>query len=118
MAVLFPLALLLVLTIVQAGVLWHARNVLSEAAQTGVNVGRVAGGTSADAEAAALSFLNRAGDDAVSAPSVSASRAAEIITVTASGTAHRLLPVPGIEFRLRIGASAPVEYFSVPGSDP
>lgn len=113
---LFPVALILLLTIVQAGLLWHARNVLSEAAQAGVNAGRVLHGSDAGAEDASMSFLRRAGASVITAPDVSATRDADTVTVTATGTAQKLLPLPGVEFRISVGASAPVEAFSTPGS--
>lgn len=118
MAVLFPIALTLLLTIVQAGLLWHAHNVLSEAAQAGVSAGRVLHGSGADAERAALSFLHRAGASVVTEPDASATRDADTVTVTTVGTAHKLLPVPGLEWRMSVGASAPVEAFTTPGNAP
>ncbi|GAA5121445.1 hypothetical protein GCM10025762_42100 [Haloechinothrix salitolerans] len=118
MAVVFPVALAVVLGIVQGGLLWDARNALLEAAQAGVTAGRVVHGTSADAEEAALSYLNRAASDDVTAPGVSAHRGVDTIMVTTTGTAQKLLPIPGIELRIRVGSSAPVERFSIAGSSP
>ncbi len=109
MAILFPLALLLILAIVQAGMLWHAHNVLAESAQAGVNAGRVLYATPADAHAAASSFLNRAGRNVITAPAVRVNRGAERVLVTVTGTAPRVLPLPGVTLRLTAGAAAPVE---------
>lgn len=109
MAILFPLALLLILAIVQAGMLWHAHNVLASSAQAGVNAGRVLHATPADAHTAARSFVDRAGRDLITAPAVRVDRGAERVSVTVSGTAPRVLPLPGVTFRLTAGAAAPVE---------
>lgn len=114
MAILFPLALLLILAIVQAGLAWHARNVLAEAAQAGVDAGRVLHAAGDDAHAAATSFVNRAGARVVSAPSVSAHVGPDTVSVTVTGTAQKVLPIPGVEFRLTLGASAPAERWTGP----
>lgn len=116
MAILYPLALLLILLIVQAGMLWHAHNVLAESAQAGANAGRVLGATRDDARAAATGFVSRAGRDLLDTPSVRVDRGAERVSVTVTGTAQRVLPIPGLTFRLSAGSTAPVERWT--GSPP
>lgn len=119
MAILFPLALLLILVIVQAGLLWHARNVLAESAQAGVSAGRVLHATTSDAQSAATSFVTRAGNGVITSPAVSARVGTDTVTVTVTGTAQRVLPLPGVEFRISMGATAPVErWTAIPGSQP
>ncbi|PXY25421.1 TadE/TadG family type IV pilus assembly protein [Prauserella muralis] len=118
LAILFPLALLLILTIVQAGLLWHARNVLSGAAQSGVDTGRVLGAGTADAQDAALSFARRAGAGVVDDPAAAAVVSAETVQVSVSGTAQKVLPIPGVQFRFSMRATAAKERFTVPGSAP
>jgi hypothetical protein len=115
-AILYPLALLLILLIVQAGLLWHAHNVLAESAQAGVNAGRVLGATGDEARAAATGFVSRSGRDVIVAPAVRVDRGTERVSVTVSGTAQRVLPIPGLTFRLSAGAAAPTERWT--GSPP
>ncbi len=109
MAILFPSALLLILAIVQAGMAWHAHNVLAESAHAGVSAGRVLHASTADAHAAALGFVRRAGTNVVTAPTVRVERTGERVSVTVSGVAPRVLPLPGLTLRLSAGATAPVE---------
>lgn len=114
MAILFPVALLLILAIVQAGLAWHAHNVLAESAHAGVSAGRVLHARTADAHAAALEFVDRAGNGVVTAPAVHVERTAERISVSVTGTAPRVVPLPGLTLRLSAGASAPVERWTTP----
>lgn len=118
LAVLFPIAIVLILGGVQAGLYWDARNVLAAAAQAGANTGRVLHATTDDATSAATSFVTRSGTRRISHPAVSAERTADTVTVTVTGTAQKIIPIPGIEFRISMGATAPVERWTAPGRQP
>jgi len=118
MAVLFPVLLILLMTIVQAGMWWHARNLALAAAQAGVQVARTTTGTAQSAEAAAVSYLARAGGSATTETAVHASVSVETARVEVSATAPRVLPVPGLEIRVDQAAEARREVFTTPGGPP
>lgn len=117
-AILFTLALLLVLSIVQAGLWWHARDLVSTAAQEGADAARTLIGTTADGQDAATSFLRRAGDGMLSEPVVRATGDTARVQVNVSGTALQVLPIPGLDMRVAATAHAAKERFTMPGGAP
>ncbi|MBA0127275.1 pilus assembly protein [Haloechinothrix sp. YIM 98757] len=117
LAILMPVALLLILSVVQAGLAWHTRTVLAEAAQSGVAAGRVHASTASQTQHAALSFIHRAGTGLITRPAADADIETTTIEVTVTGTAPRVLPVPGLDLRLTQGARAPRERFTTPQRD-
>ncbi|WP_409493948.1 TadE family protein [Amycolatopsis sp. cmx-11-12] len=112
MAVLFPLVLLLIIAAVQGGLWWHAHSVASQAAQVGVDAGRPVGATQSTATAAARSFADRAGRGVLTTPEVHATMTADIVQVAVSGTAVRLLPIPGLDIEVEVVAQAVKERFT------
>jgi Flp pilus assembly protein TadG len=118
MAILFPVLLILLMTIVQAGMWWHARNLALAAAEAGVQVARTTTGTSQSAQSAAVSYLERAGGSATTDATVQAEVTAELARVQVSATASRVLPVPGLEMRVSQTAQARREAFTTPGGSP
>ncbi|GAB3671491.1 TadE/TadG family type IV pilus assembly protein [Saccharopolyspora sp. ID03-671] len=116
LAVLAPMVLLVLLTVVQAGLWWHTRTVCSAAAQHGVQVARTLHGTTADAQSAAASFLAE-GSGLVTQPLVSAQVTGTRVTVRVTGKAPRLLPVPGLGTVTQV-AEASKERFTTPGDAP
>ena len=114
LAVLFPVALVLVLSIVQGGLWWHAHAIAAQAAQTGVDAGRPVSATSGTAEQAARAFTDRAGHGVLTTPEVDATGTGESVRVTVSGATTRLLPIPGLEIRVIATAQAAKERFTVP----
>lgn len=114
LAVLFPLVLLLILTLVQGGLWWHAHSVAAQAAQAGVDAGRPVGATQPAAAAAARSFADRAGRGVLTAPEVRATMTADTVQVAVSGTTVRLLPIPGLDFEVEVTARAVKERFTTP----
>ncbi|GAA5119793.1 TadE family protein [Haloechinothrix salitolerans] len=114
LAVLFPVVLLLILSAVQGGLWWHAHAVASQAAQAGVDAGRPVGATNTTATQVAHSFATRAGSGVLTAPEVQAAVTAENVQVTVSGTAPRLLPIPGLDIEVSATARAVKERFTVP----
>jgi len=115
MAVLFPVLLVLLMTIVQAGMWWHARNLALAAAQAGAQVARTTTGTADAARSAAASYLERAGGSATTDPTVQTSVTAETARVQVSATAPRVLPLPGLVIRVEQVAEARREVFTTPG---
>ncbi|PKW18762.1 TadE/TadG family type IV pilus assembly protein [Saccharopolyspora spinosa] len=116
LAVLAPLALLLLVTVLQAGLWWHTRTLCLAAAQQGVQAARTVTGTADDAQNAATAFLARAAT-VVDAPVVTAEIGDRAVTVRVAATAPRLLPIPGLD-RIEQEARAAKERFTTPGSTP
>jgi hypothetical protein len=87
-----PVLLLLVLMVFQVALWWHAKQVADAAAREAVEAAQVADGTRADAEAAAWTFLRRAGN--LAAPAVAVERGAAAVAVEVTGSAPRLVPGP------------------------
>lgn len=113
-AVLFPVVLVVVLSIVQGGLWWHAHAIAAQAAQTGADAGRPVGATTRSAEQAARAFTDRAGHGVLTTPDVHATVTGEDVRVTVSGTTTRLLPIPGLDIRAEATAQARKEHFTVP----
>lgn len=111
--ILAPLMLALVFGAVQAGMMYHARNVASSSAQFGYEAARVQDGTAADGEAAAAGFMADAAPDNVKVHSVSADRSAESATVRVQASYPQIvpfLPLPEID----VHAGGPVERVTQP----
>lgn len=115
LALLFPLVMLFIFGVIQAAMLFHARNVALAAAQVGVREARVEVSTADAGREAASEFLADAGNDVVEGARVSATRDAEEATVTVTGRSISVIPgLPG--FEISQSASAPVERFTGPGA--
>ncbi|NKQ51989.1 pilus assembly protein TadE [Amycolatopsis sp. K13G38] len=114
LAVLFPIVLLLILSAVQGGVWWYAHAVVAQAAQAGVDAGRPVRATTTTATEAARSFTTRAGSGVLTAVEVQAAVTVETVEVTVSGTAPRVLPIPGLDIRVEASAQASKERWTTP----
>ncbi|WP_335988488.1 TadE/TadG family type IV pilus assembly protein [Glycomyces sp. MUSA5-2] len=88
-----PLLLLLVLAIIQAGIIWHARHMAQAAAGEAMEAARVALASGGDGAAAATASLGRNASGVLEDPSVSVDRGAETITVTVTGTPTQIIPL-------------------------
>lgn len=95
LVVVFPVVLLLMFGIVQAGLHYHARNVAQAAASEGVIAGTILGATREGAQSAAQQFIDTAGDGMFVDTEVQVARTATTVTVTVTG--HSLNLVPGLE---------------------
>lgn len=109
LVVIFPVVLLLLLGGVQATVWYHARSVALSAAQEGARAASVQEATAGDGQAAADSFLARAGGTGtLPGAGVEARRDATAAVVTVTGRSHSLVPLlSGIP--ISQSASMPVE---------
>lgn len=110
LAVLFPVALVMLLAIVQAGLWWHAHTICRYAAIQAVQTVRTTTGTPGDAQAAAWDVLGRTGT-AASTPTVTVAGGPVQVSATVSATPLRLIPLPGAAFRASYTATAPRERF-------
>ena len=117
-AILGPVLLLAIFSIVQAGMWFYARNLALAAAQEGVTSARTytaaASGPALGAGAArARSFITRQAGDSLLSPVVAATGSATQVRVVVTG--RSLWVLPGIAgFTVRQVATGPVERFTVP----
>ena len=116
-AVLIGLALVLLVSVVQAGLWWHTRTLCLHAAATGLQAARTLHAAPGAGEQAATAFLHRA-PNAATDPTAVVSASPTEVTVQVSATAPRLLPIPGLRWRLTESASAARERFTTPGATP
>ena len=115
-AILAPALLLLVFSIVQGGLWFHARNLAQAAAQEGAAAGAAYNATTAAAVARARSFLTEHAGDSLTGTSVTAAgTTTAFVRIEVSGRALSVLPgVPGIE--VTATAVGPVERFTTDGA--
>lgn len=110
--ILFPIVLLLVMTTIQAGVYYHARNTAQNAANGAVMVGAGTGGTTTAAQNEARDRLDRAGGSSLlTGSTVTATRTTTDMTVTVKGEAVTFVPgLPPLTVSSTV--TAPVEQFT------
>jgi len=108
----FPAFLLTVLLVVQAALVWHARNIAEAAAQEGLRDARLYDGSSAAGQARTRSFLAQTAGDLFTVTTVVVERDNEQARVEVRGRALSLLP--GVTPRVDAAAAGPVERF-IPG---
>ena len=107
--VVFPVALLLALLLVQ-GALWYLGwSVAQAAAQEGARAAAVVGGTSAEGQRVAADALAQLAGPLIGSPHVGADRLVGRAVVTVTGTAESI--VPGWSLTVTATAADPVERF-------
>lgn len=104
-----PVLLLLVMTVFQFGLWYHAQHVATAAAEEGARAARAEQGTATAGRTRAEAFLDQAGPTIVQDRTVDASRTADTVTVTVHGTAVAV--IPGLHLSIRATATSPVERF-------
>ena len=92
LAVTFPVVLLLVMTLLQAALWFHARSIALGAAQEGAREGRVQPASTARAETAAEGFLDQTASDLLTGRTVTVAGSPTSIEVTVTGTSISLFP--------------------------
>lgn len=108
LTVLFPALLALLFIVVQAGLHYYARSVALAAAQEGARAAAAQTATAAAGQDAASAFVARAGAELLGGAQVSATRTADTVTVSVTGTSLSL--VPGYAgFPITQQVTAPVE---------
>ncbi len=96
LAVVFPVVLLLVMTLIQAALWFYARSVALGAAQEGAREGRVQPASTDRARSAAEGFLDQTAEDLLTAPAVTVTGSPATIEVTVTATSISLFPgLPG-----------------------
>ncbi|MDX2765243.1 TadE/TadG family type IV pilus assembly protein [Streptomyces europaeiscabiei] len=111
-AVLAVVVLMLVFTIIQVGLFYHARKVAQSAARQGVDTGRQFGSSPGDGVAQAQEFLTKFGGSVRGASVSSAGSTAEEIHITVTG--HVATLVPGLELTVSQDAHGPIERWTNP----
>ncbi len=111
LAVVFPAVLALLLLVVQAGLLAHARSVARAAAAEGLRTARVYDGTAAEGRQRAERFLTEVGDGLLVDTRVRSTRSATDARVEVTGRSLSLLP--GVHPTVSVSATGPVEIFRV-----
>ena len=104
--VLVPLMVLLLMVVVQFGVYFHTRAVVTTAARQGADNARTFDGTTEAGDAATTQFLDQSAG-ALRDRTISVERTATEVTVTVTGEVTSLIPFA--VFPLTITVSAPVE---------
>jgi Flp pilus assembly protein TadG len=107
-----PVLILLIFTILQFGLWYHASSVVRSAAQEGVRVSRVAGGTEQAARMTAESFIDQSAGLLVQSPVVEATRSQDVTSVRIHGITVGI--VPGLRLGVTGFASSPTEVFRSP----
>ncbi|MFI6658183.1 TadE/TadG family type IV pilus assembly protein [Streptomyces sp. NPDC050523] len=111
-AVLAVVVLMLVFTIIQVGLFYHARKVAQSAARQGVDTGRQFGASPGDGVAQAQAFLDKFGGSVRGAAVSSAGSTAQEIHITVTG--HVATLVPGLELAVTQDAHGPIERWTNP----
>ncbi|WP_063766917.1 TadE/TadG family type IV pilus assembly protein [Streptomyces sp. NRRL S-813] len=111
-AVLAVVVLMLVFTIIQVGLYYHARKVAQSAARQGVDTGRQFGSSPGDGVAQAQEFLAKFGNSVRGASVSSAGSTAEELHITVTG--HVATLVPGLELTVTQDAHGPIERWTNP----
>ena len=104
-----PVLLLLVMTVLQFGLWYHAQHVATAAAEEGARTARAERGTAAAGEARAEAFLEQTGRTIIQDRTVTAARSTDTATVTVHGTAVAV--IPGLRLAVNASATSPVERF-------
>lgn len=92
LAVLFPVVLLLIMTLIQAALWFYSRSIALGAAQEGAREGRVQPASTGRAQAAAEDFLDQTAEGLLTGSEVSVAAAPDSIEVTVTGTSISLFP--------------------------
>jgi Flp pilus assembly protein TadG len=111
LVLLTPALILFVFTIVQVALWFHAKQVVTAAAQEGARVARqeTATATGANGRTAALAYVTKVGGQSVVSPTAVVDRTALSVTVTVRGNSAHI--VPGLTLSVSGTSHAAVERF-------
>lgn len=104
-----PIAMLLILAVVQAALVFHAQAIVDAAAQDGALAGQGELGTEASARTAALSVIGTRAGNLLSDTAVSVDRSPHGLSVAVSATVKSL--IPGYTLTVSSSAVGPREVF-------
>jgi Flp pilus assembly protein TadG len=106
-----PLLMLLILLVIQYAIWADATHVAQAGAEEALAAARVQGGSAAAGQQRASQILAQTGNGVLPAKRVAVARTATSATVQVTGTAERVLPLPGIPLTIRVTVTGPVERF-------
>jgi len=107
MAILYPVVLLVILSMFQISLYWHTANAVGVAAEEGVNAGQVGGGDTDEARAAAQRVLDAS--TRLDSPDIRADIDGDVLTVSVAADAPRLVGLG--RWRVRSTAQGRLEEF-------
>jgi hypothetical protein len=110
-----PVALLLFVAAIQAGLWYQARAMCQAAAVTGVQAGKAFNAPPGTGSAAASAYLKVTADNTVSDTQVSEQLSASAVTVSCTGAALTVVPLPGLT-TVAQSSTAQRERFTTPGT--
>lgn len=115
LVVIFPVVLIIIFSVVQGALYYHARNVALSAAQEGARTARAEQGTATAGAQQARSFVSDAGgNNILTHLKVTPSRSATEASITVTGRSLSVLPgLPGLPVSQT--ATQPVERLTTPG---
>lgn len=111
-AAVFAAVLLLSLAGFQIGWWFQARSMCQAAAQAGARAGAALGAPAGAGSAAASAYLTATAGGTVSGARVAESRTTAVVTVTCSGSALSVMPLPGFPLAVGQSANAGLERFT------
>jgi len=106
-----PLLMLLILLVIQFAIWEHAEAIAHATAEEALAAARVQGGTAADGQQRAAQVISQIGTSVLVGPQVTVTVTPADVTVDVTGTAERVLPVPGLSFPVTATVTGPVERF-------
>jgi Flp pilus assembly protein TadG len=106
-----PLLMLLILLVIQFAIWEHAEAIADATAEEALAAARVDGGTAADGQQRAEQVISQIGSSVLDGPQVSVTMTPADVTVKVTGTAERVLPMPGLSFPVTVTVTGPVERF-------
>lgn len=109
LVIVFPVAMLVILLLIQGALWFLGRSIATDAAQDGARAAAVVGGTPASGETTAVNDLHQLAGPMLSNTSVTATRIAGRAQVTVTGRAESILP--GLSLTVSATAAQPVEEF-------
>jgi hypothetical protein len=110
-----PVALLLFVAAIQAGLWYQARAMCQAAAVTGVQAGKAFNAPPGSGSAAASAYLQATADNTVSDTQVSEQISANAVTVSCKGAALTVVPLPGLT-SVAQSSTGQRERFTTPGT--
>jgi len=106
-----PLLMLLILLVIQFAIWEQAEAIAHATAEEALAAARVQGGTAASGQQRAQQVIAQIGSSVLDSPQVTVTTTPADVTVEVTGTAERVLPVPGLSFPVTATVTGPVEQF-------
>ena len=111
-----PLLFLLIMTVIQFALWEHAEHIATAVAQQGLSVGRLQNQTAGAGQQEAQSVLEQLGPSVLTGSKITATRTAEMTTVTVTGHAESIVGL--FSLPVRATASGATENYTNPGQGP